>query len=174
MKKEILFFICLFIVVAFKPINKIDKLINKEIKNTFLIDTFNTETILISENIINKLPINITNDNFKKITSNGKKMGYYYQGQAFGKVDYFDFLVVFDSDLVIKKVKILVYREDRGGEIGSKRWLKQFIGKSMDNSLIYEKDIAGISGATISAKSMTNQMDKLMNTIHILSTKKSL
>jgi len=89
-------------------------------------------------------------------------------------VDYFDFLVIFNQDLIIKKVKILIYREDRGGEISSKRWLKQFVGKSVLNSFIYEKDIVGISGATISAKSMTNQMEKLMQSIQILSLNKVL
>lgn len=172
MKKEILFFMILTALVAFKPINKINKLINSEIKKTFVIDDFTTESIQVSEDLNKELPIKITNSNFKKINNNGKNLGYYYQGNAFGKVDYFDFLVIFNSNLVIKKVKILVYREDRGGEIGSKRWLKQFIGKSIDNSLKYGNDIAGISGATISAKSITFQIEKLLQSISILHRKK--
>jgi Na+-translocating ferredoxin:NAD+ oxidoreductase RnfG subunit len=172
MKKEILFFMILTALVAFKPINKINKLINSEIKKTFVIDDFTTESIQVSEGLNKELPIKITDSNFKKINNNGKNLGYYYQGNAFGKVDYFDFLVIFNSNLVIKKVKILVYREDRGGEIGSKRWLKQFIGKSIDNSLKYGNDIAGISGATISAKSITFQIEKLLQSISILHRKK--
>jgi Na+-translocating ferredoxin:NAD+ oxidoreductase RnfG subunit len=172
MKKEILFFMILTALVAFKPINKINKLINSEIKKTFVIGDFTTESIQVSEGLNKELPIKITDSNFKKINNNGKNLGYYYQGNAFGKVDYFDFLVIFNSNLVIKKVKILVYREDRGGEIGSKRWLKQFIGKSIDNSLKYGNDIAGISGATISAKSITFQIEKLLQSISILHRKK--
>ncbi|MDX1828201.1 MAG: FMN-binding protein [Lutibacter sp.] len=172
MKKEILFFIVLTALVAFKPINKIDKLINSEIKKTFVIDNFTIESIKVKEDLNKELPIKITDSNFKKINIDSKNLGYYYQGKAFGKVDYFDFLVIFNSNLVIKKVKILVYREDRGGEIGSKRWLKQFIGKSVDNSLKYGNDIAGISGATISAKSITFQMEKLLQSISILHRKK--
>ncbi len=61
----------------------------------------------------------------------------------------------------------MIYREDHGAEVGSKRWLKQFIGKSGDNNLKYQKDIVAISGATISAKSMTNEVNKLLKTIHI-------
>ena len=172
MKKEVLFFMFLTVLVSFKPINKIDKLINKEVKKVFVIDNFTTESIKIQEGLSKELPIKITDDNFKKINNNGENLGYYYHGKAFGKVDYFDFLVIFNSNLVIKKVKILVYREDRGGEISSKRWLKQFVGKKTDNSLTYGQDIAGISGATISAKSITFQMERLLQTISKLHHKK--
>jgi len=67
-----------------------------------------------------------------------------------------------------------VYREDRGGEIGSKRWLRQFIGKSKGEFLKYQKDIAAISGATISVKSMTTEVNKILKTVGILYTKKQL
>jgi len=35
-------------------------------------------------------------------------------------------------------VKVLVYREDHGGEVASKRWLKQFSGKSKTDNLLYQ------------------------------------
>ena len=116
----------------------------------------------------------ITKTNFFKIKNNEKLLGYYYLGQAYGKADYFDFIVIFDSNLLVSKVKVLVYREDHGGEVASKRWLKQFSGKSKTDNLQYQKDIAAISGATISAKSMTNEVNKLLKTIHILDIKKQL
>ncbi|MBL4724419.1 MAG: FMN-binding protein, partial [Lutibacter sp.] len=75
---------------------------------------------------------------------------------------------------IVSKIKILVYREDHGGEIGSKRWLKQFIGKTSSNNLKYQKNIAAISGATISAKSMTHEVNKLLKTIGILNNKQLL
>jgi Na+-translocating ferredoxin:NAD+ oxidoreductase RnfG subunit len=70
--------------------------------------------------------------------------------------------VIFDKDLIIKKVKILAYREDWGGEITSKRWLKQFKGSDPTTSLRYGSDVMGISGATISARSMTNAVNALL------------
>jgi Na+-translocating ferredoxin:NAD+ oxidoreductase RnfG subunit len=173
-KKIVLISILVLLTTSFSTRSKIDALIAKEVKNVFLIDNFTTESIQVSNELNEKLPLKIHNLNLKKINFKSKILGYYYHGKAFGKVDYFDFLVIFDANLVIKKVKILIYREDRGGEIGSKRWLKQFVGKSATNSFVYEKDIAGISGATISAKSMTSQMDKLMQSIQILSKNKIL
>ena len=77
-------------------------------------------------------------------------------------------------NLIVSKVKVLIYREDHGGEVGSKRWLGQFIGKSKNDELAYLKNVSAISGATISVKSMTNEMNKLLKTIKILHTKQLL
>jgi Na+-translocating ferredoxin:NAD+ oxidoreductase RnfG subunit len=64
--------------------------------------------------------------------------------------------------------KVLIYREDYGGEIGSKRWLKQFVGKSMDDQISFPGDIDAISGATISVRSMTRALDTLLKSIKAL------
>ena len=76
--------------------------------------------------------------------------------------------------MIIAKTKILVYREDYGGEIGSKRWLKQFIGKKSSDKLKYEKDIIAISGATISALSMTKAVNSFLIDLAILHKNKAL
>ena len=47
-------------------------------------------------------------------------------------------------------------------------------GTKTVTQLKYQQDIAAISGATISAKSMTNEVNKLLKTIHILYTKQLL
>lgn len=82
-----------------------------------------------------------------------KLIGYYLTAQAKSKFDHFDFMVVFDAEGNILQPKILVYREDYGGEISSKRWLKQFIGMDSDSRMDLRKEIQNISGATISCQS---------------------
>ena len=47
----------------------------------------------------------------------------------------------------LKKLRILTYRENYGGEISNKRWLKQFLDREVN-------DVQAISGATISVESM--------------------
>ena len=89
-------------------------------------------------------------------------LGYAFLGTAPSKTDTFEYLVLFDPDLIIKKVNVLVYREDYGGEIGSNRWLKQFIGIPKNTNLIVGKNVAAISGATISVYSMTNAINQLL------------
>ena len=93
-------------------------------------------------------------------------LGYAFLGYAPSKTDTFDYLVVFDSEFIIKNMKVLVYREDYGGEIGSKRWLRQFVGKNPEARFDYGQNIAAISGATISVQSMTRAVNTLLADIH--------
>jgi len=159
---------------SFDVSKRVQASIDKEVKAVFKIETFTKQAVTISNEINETLPIKINETNFFKIKSEDTFLGYYYLGHAYGKADYFDFIVIFDKDLIVSKVKILVYREDHGGEVGSKRWLKQFIGKSTAMNLKYQKDIAAISGATISARSMTNEVNKLFKAIDILNKKEQL
>lgn len=174
MKQIIFISVLVFFISSFNVSKRVDAMIDKEIKSVFEIETYTKGLINIPSEINNTLPLQITDINFFKINNKNKNLGYYYLGQAYGKADYFDFIVIFDSDLIVSKVKILVYREDHGGEVGSKRWLKQFIGVTTKKQLKYQQDIAAISGATISAKSMTNEVNKLLKTIQILNIKQLL
>jgi len=174
MKKIILIAVLILITSSFTVSKKIDAIINKEIKTVFNIESYSKTNFVVSNEINKTLPLKITGDNFFKILSDENLIGYYYVGQAYGKADYFDFIVIFDTDLIVEKVSVLVYREDHGAEVGSKRWLKQFTGATTSKTLIYQEDIVGISGATISVKSMTNEVNKLLKTVNILHTKNQL
>ena len=89
------------------------------------------------------------------------ELGYACFASSRGKNDYFDYMVIFDKDLVIKQVKVLIYRSTYGGEIMSRSWLKQFIGKTNGREMAMDKDIDGISGATLSAPSITQGIKDL-------------
>ena len=75
---------------------------------------------------------------------------------------------MFNTDLSIKKSKVLIYRENYGRQIGSQRWLKQFIGLTPNDELTYGKNIDAIAGATISASSMTRATDEVLQSIKTL------
>ena len=152
----------------------IQKKIDKEIISIFEIDSFSKTPIPIDEELNSELLVPIGPENFYKIFYEDNLLGYFYYGKALGKVDDFDYLVVFDDHMILKKIKILAYREDYGGEISSKRWLKQFIGLTNHNRIEYSKDIKAISGATISARSMTNSINDLLKSLSILQNKKQL
>ena len=151
----------------------ITKKVNKEISSVFEISDFSTEMIIVSEDINTKLPTKIKPDNLFKVMDNTTIIGYFQVGKAPSKTDQFDYMVVFDKNLNVVKTKVLIYREDYGNEIGSKRWLKQFIGKTSSDSLKYGQDIDAISGATISANSMTFAMSSLLKTVAILKTEET-
>ena len=132
------------------PKNYIKK-IDKEIYSAFDISSYNKEKMDIEQDIVSQLSADFDPEAFFKITESDQHLGYFYFGKAPSKADEFDFVVIFDQEMIIKKVKILAYREDYGGEITSKRWLRQFDGTGVQSSLKYGSDIIGISGATISA-----------------------
>jgi Na+-translocating ferredoxin:NAD+ oxidoreductase RnfG subunit len=80
--------------------------------------------------------------------------------EAPSKVDTFIYMVIFNKDGVIKKVSVLLYKENYGGEIASKRFLRQFEGKTNGQEMQYNQDIDGISGATLSVRSITHAVKK--------------
>jgi Na+-translocating ferredoxin:NAD+ oxidoreductase RnfG subunit len=155
--------------------DRVEKKANKEIKKHYNIKEFDKEVISISEEINTNTESEFGDENLFRILSEGDLIGYGYIGSAEAKVSVFDYLVIFDTDLIIMKTKVLIYREEYGGEISSKRWLKQFIGVSSSSSeLIYKKDIIPISGATISVRSMTRAINDLLKSIKTLQEKEML
>lgn len=147
---------------------KIEKKVNKEITNYFGTEEFSTEVIKISDADNSTVKSEFGKDNLLKIVSADSLLGYAYIGNAPSKTATFDYLVIFDENFSIVKSKVLIYREEYGGEIGSKRWLKQFIGKSMNDQINFPGDIDAISGATISVRSMTRALDTLLKSIKAL------
>jgi len=166
-------FLGLTLIVSNLPKN-IAKKIDKEIKAAYSIDNYTLNALIFDECITESLPSKFGENNLFKISSNNNFVGYAYVSKAPSKTDEFDYLVLFDIDFIILKSKVLIYREDYGSEIGSKRWLKQLIGKTQNDTLIYGNNIAAISGATISVKSMTNAVNNLLKSIKFLHQKDQL
>ena len=166
-RNVVLLFFISSLFLSINPLDRIQKRIDKEIKSTFKIDSYNLEIISVDELISNTLPSSFT-DNFKKIITNNEIVGYSYYSKAPSLYNLYDYLIILDKDLKIKKSKILAYREDYGGEIASRRWLKQFIGMTWSDSYKYSKDISAISGATISVKSMIIAVENFMVSVKIL------
>lgn len=80
-------------------------------------------------------PSELGGDNLFEITSDGTSLGYVYVGVAPSLKKTFDYVVLLTPELSVKKSKILIYREDHGRQVGSQRWLKQFIGKNRERPL---------------------------------------
>lgn len=169
-----LFLTSILFLFGFGLPKNLNKKVTKELQKTFEIESFEMNSIKISEELNTSLPTKVTEDNFYTLTHAGHFLGYAFIDQALSKTAKFDYLVVFDADLKLIHAKVLIYREEYGGEIGSKRWLKQFLGKTAGDRVDYEKNIDGIAGATISVRSMTNAIDDLLQSIKILQANKAL
>ena len=146
----------------------IEKKVIKELGKTFQSNEFELQQLSISDAQQINLPKSVEAKGFHLIHAKELLLGYVYVDKARSKTAEFDYMVVFNSDLEVVQAKVLIYREEYGGEIGSKRWLKQFIGKTGTDRVKLENNIDGIAGATISVRSMTASMDNLLQAIGIL------
>ena len=90
--------------------------------------------------------------------------------KAPSKVDTFTFMIIYNLDLTIRHVELLEYKENYGGEISSKRFLRQFQGKSGADHMELGQDIDGISGATISVQSIIRGIRILNKEMIVLKT----
>ena len=165
------FFTALFL-FGFRAMDKISPKLQEKlsaaVQTTFEVGEFDLEWIQVNSSLNANTPVELGGENLFKILQDGNVIGYVYLGQANSMKNVFDYVVLFNPDLSIKKAKILIYREDYGRQVGSQRWLKQFVGKKPGESLTYGEDIDAISGATISAKSMTLAVSDVLESMEIL------
>lgn len=80
--------------------------------------------------------------------------GYALIDNEIGKTEPITFMTVITPQGEVRAVEILVYRESHGGEVKSKRFLKQFESKKQLDPIRVGQDIDNISGATLSARAL--------------------
>ncbi len=74
--------------------------------------------------------------------------------------EFFDYFAILDPDGKLLNIDIYNYQATHGQEVCSRGWLKQFVGFSGSQDLIYGKNIQAISGATISGIAITYDIQK--------------
>ncbi len=96
---------------------------------------------------------------------NGKPMGYMLIDNIIGKSFPITFMTVLNLDGTVRDVEIMVYREPQGWEVRNKSFRSQFYGKDSSTD---SRDIMSISGATLSATSITRGVYKAMAAYKVL------
>lgn len=94
--------------------------------------------------------------------SNGQITCYVAENTVKGKWGPIHYMLALEPDGKIKDVLILELKEKRGRPVKEARFLSQFFGKTIDSPIKLNKDIKGISGATISSRGMSNGIRKLV------------
>lgn len=89
--------------------------------------------------------------------------GYLCYGQAKGRYEYFDYVAVFDTERVLRFVKITAYRSDYGYGIQNQAWLRQLVGWKPGHPLEYGKNVDALSGATLSGHSLVEDLKAIGN-----------
>lgn len=154
--------------------SRLQKKIDNAVLGTYAIDSYTLERITVADKINKITKAELAGDNLFKVLQGEEFIGYIYVGETPSMKKVFDYIILFSPELTIKKSKVLIYREEYGLQIGSQRWLKQFIGLTLLDSAVYEKNIDGIAGATISASSMTRATDNVLKSLKILQEKELL
>ena len=165
----ILFVAGIFLSFSDGKINsRLQKKIDAAIYLTYGVKTSILKNIVITPSVNKETPAEFSRNNLFEIYNDDSLLGYLYLGEAPSMKRKFDYIVLFNTDFTIKKSKILIYREEHGRQIGSQRWLKQFIGLSMGDNLAYGENIDAISGATISASNMTKAVGDVLESLQTL------
>lgn len=150
--------------LAMTPFSQPSKKVVKQVQAAFDIENISFKPI----DLKGDQSFNIQQNSYYSLVVNDSLIGYAVIDKAPSKTAQFDYLVITDKDLSIIRSRVITYREEYGGAIGSYRWLRQFIGKSHDSDF---NDIAAISGATISVQSMTKAVVESLKTLNALQSK---
>lgn len=150
------------------PLKKVQRTIKKIWKtNLFEIEDVDTEPKTKS-------------GKFYSINEEGQLLGYLYVGRVNScrsggcsidgggqdlSFEFFDYFLVTDTLARIKKVKIFNYQATHGHEVMSSGWLRQFQGYNGVEELRYGREIEAISGATISAKAINEDVQLTIKTL---------
>ena len=140
---------------------RIQKKVAKEVKAIFSVEDFELSESTIT---IPSSPF-LLGQQMNEIKVDNELLGYAFLGTAPSKTDTFEYLILFDPSFTIKKATVLIYREDYGGEIASKRWLSQFVKKQSNQTFVFGSNISAISGATISVQSMTASVNHVFSSL---------
>ncbi len=150
-----------------QEINYNHKKINKFITKTYKLDNFTMKEVF-SESA------NQLNGKFFTIESDASNSELIYIGRVKScrsggcsidrnskdsNYEYFDYIIAFDANNKIKKIKIYSYQATHGQEVTAKWWLKQFYNHDNNKAFEVNKDIDAISGATISVYAMVDDVN---------------
>jgi FMN-binding domain len=116
--------------------------------------------MVIEERIGWKFP---ENDFDVFIGETGSKIdGYALIQHTIGKHKPMTYMVGVDSTGHVSNVELLVFREARGSEVRTKRFNVQYEGKTVLDPVRLNKDIINITGATMSVRSMTAGIKRVL------------
>jgi hypothetical protein len=88
--------------------------------------------------------------------------GYAMIHNTIGKYKHMTYMVGVDAEGHCTDVELLVFRDAKGSEVGRKRFNVQYDGKTVFDPIRINKDIINISGATMSVRSMSAGVKRVL------------
>lgn len=99
---------------------------------------------------------------FKGLSAKGEIVGYASEDKVPGKWGPIEFMIGFSPTGEVTDIVVLSLSERRGRPVKERKFLSQFVGKTVADPLKLKKDIRGIAGATISSRGMTEGIKKAL------------
>ncbi len=97
----------------------------------------------------------------------GQDLGYAMITQEQGRFKPITFIVKLSATMRVDMVLVMVYRESRGDGVKRQRYLKQFRGKDSSDHLRLNRDIVGVSGATMSSRALATGVKKVLGIVEM-------
>lgn len=155
---KVISFLILGLLLYFSPINLpkgVVKKMDQAIHSIWIDENITYQKLDIPISRLDSLGFELQENQLFIVMNESSILGYVYLDQGMGRYDYFDYMVITDTDIVVKLVQVLIYRSENGGAICNKRWLQQFIDQSPHTTFNYGNEIDAVSGATLSGNSIT-------------------
>ena len=99
---------------------------------------------------------------------NGAPLGMLVIDEVIGKYERIQFAVALDAEARVQQIEIMRYSESHGQEVRLPAWRQQFAGKPATAALQVGRDIANISGATLSCTHVADGVRRLVTAVAAL------
>src|SRR5574341_674103 len=122
------------------------------------------------KSLIGKVEPSIWEKEYKTFIAkkDSKVIGYAVIVEEIGKHRPITFIVGVTPEGEAGNIAVMIYREAYGSEIRTKRFLKQYEGKTLNDPIRTRKDIVNISGATLSVRASNVGVKKALALISVL------
>jgi Na+-transporting NADH:ubiquinone oxidoreductase subunit C len=94
--------------------------------------------------------------------SKGRMIGWFFVDQVIGKHELITYALGINADGSIRQFEVIEYLEVYGSQVRYPNWREQFVGKTAESPLRIDSDISNISGATLSARHLTDGIRRLL------------
>lgn len=134
-------------------------------------DRVDTTTVTLSDTALNRIRrrqrVRMFTDTYRvyRLSHPGDSRPYRFAVflQQPGQHEHIDLMYGIDADGTVHRIDLLVYREPYGGEVRSRRFMRQFEGESLETSQFrVNLDVVHVVGATISSQSVARGTRKVL------------
>lgn len=90
------------------------------------------------------------------------ELGWMLVDNVVGKHEFITYAAAISPGGEVLGIEILSYRETHGGEVRQADWRAQFQGKTLADPFKLDRDVANISGATLSCRNLLDGVKRLL------------